>query len=217
MRLDQRRDGLLAQFLERLGVPEERGDVDEQVLVQLVDLVGVPAKQLAVLGHVRDAVQPHPALDAPQDGALLVAAEIAARLGQHEARISLKPPGLLFGLQDGRRLAAPDVGLPEIFHDGLGHLVGRKDAVHQSGGDGAARHVAELGGLGSCAMVSPPAPRIARTPSVPSEPAPENRTQTARSCRSSARERKKKSMGIRMPCCVTGSARYRTPSRMPRY
>ena len=33
---------------------------------------------------------------------------------------------------------------------------------------------------GSCAMVSPPAPRIARTPSVPSEPAPEKRMQIAR-------------------------------------
>ena len=63
------------------------------------------------------------------------------------ARMSWKPPGFAFGLQDGRRLAAPDVGLPEVFRDGLGHLVGRQDVIHQPGGDGAARHVAVLGGL----------------------------------------------------------------------
>ena len=44
--LDQRRNGLLAQFLERLGVPEERRDVDQQVLEQLVDLIGVLRSRL---------------------------------------------------------------------------------------------------------------------------------------------------------------------------
>ena len=70
---------------------------------------------------------------------------------------------------------------------------------------------------GSCAMASPPAPRTALTPRVPSEPAPEKRMQIARSCRSSAKERKKKSTGIRMPSCVTGLDRERTPSRIDRY
>ena len=136
---------LLAQFLERLGVAEERRDVDQQVLEQLADLVRVLAKQLAVLGHVRDAVQSHAAFDAPQDGALLVAAEIAARLGQHEGQDVLDAARLPFGLQDGRRLAAPDVGMPEVFQERLGHPIGRKDVIDQSRGDGAARHGVELG------------------------------------------------------------------------
>lgn len=69
----------------------------------------------------------------------------------------------------------------------------------------------------SCASVSPPPPRTARTPSDPSEPDPEKRMPMACSWRSSARARKKKSMGMRMPCSVTGSVKNSMPLRIPKY
>ena len=139
---------LLTQFLERLGVAEERRDVDQQVLQQLADLMRVLRKQAAVLGHVRDAVQSHPAFDAPEDGALLVAAKIAARLGQHEGQDVLDASRLSFGLKDGRRLSAPDIGMPEVFQQRLGHPIRRKDVIDQSRGNRAARHRVELGRAG---------------------------------------------------------------------
>ena len=37
--------------------------------------------------------------------------------------------------------------MPEVFQEGLGHPIRRKDVIHQPGGDRAARHVAELGRL----------------------------------------------------------------------
>ena len=75
-------------------------------------------KQGAVLGHIRDAVQSHPAFDAPEDGALLVAPKIAARLGQHEGQDVLNAFRLRIGLKNGRRLSAPDVGMLEVFQRG---------------------------------------------------------------------------------------------------
>ena len=61
------------------------------------------------------SMQPHPALDAPQDGALLVAPEITARLSPNEVEDFIETVRLAFGLQDACRLATPDIGLLEIL------------------------------------------------------------------------------------------------------
>ena len=71
-----------------------------------------------------------------------------------------------------------------------------------------------LAEAGSCTKTTPAFSLMARRPSVPSEPMPERITPMLRSCRSSARERKKKSIGRRRPRGATGSSRCSTPCRM---
>ena len=67
----------------------------------------------------------------------------------------------------------------------------------------------------SCTMDIPLAAWMARRPMDPSVPVPERMTQTAFSPRSSARDRKKKSMGIRMPRKVlSGTVSWRARWKM---
>ena len=58
---------------------------------------------------------------------------------------------------------------------------------------------------GSCTRVTPPAPRMARKPSVPSVPVPERMMPMAFSCWSSASDRRKASIGIRCPRGSSGT------------
>ena len=67
---------------------------------------------------------------------------------------------------------------------------------------------------GSCASTSPAFSLMARAPCVPSEPMPESSTPMLDPCRSSARERKKKSIGRRRPRGAVGSKRCSLPCRM---
>ena len=67
---------------------------------------------------------------------------------------------------------------------------------------------------GSCTNTTPPFSLMARNPSVPSEPMPERITPMLCSCRSCARERRKKSIGKRSPRGDAGSSRCSTPCRM---
>ncbi len=68
-----------------------------------------------------------------------------------------------------------------------------------------------LADAGAWAKTLPAFSRIAPRPRVPSEPMPESTTPTLRGPRSSASERKKKSIGRRWPRGATGSRRWRTP------
>ena len=61
--------------------------------------------------------QSHPAFDAPENGALLVASKITARLGQHEGKDVLNASGFCRGLKDRRPSPAVDIGMPKIFQD----------------------------------------------------------------------------------------------------
>ena len=71
--------------------------------------------------------------------------------------------------------------------------------------------LSNLAEAGSCTKVTPPFSLMARRPSVPSEPIPDRMTPMLRSCWSSARERKKKSIGRRRPCGAMRSSRCRHP------
>ena len=75
---DQRDDHPLAQRFPRLGVAEEPGHVDQQVVGQRGHLGRALPQELHVLAHVGEARQAHAPLDPPQDGRLLVPAEILA-------------------------------------------------------------------------------------------------------------------------------------------
>ena len=70
-----RGEDLRLQRLEDLRVPEERGDVDEDVLVERADLVGVPLEQRQVALESVHAAQRHPAGQAPLEGRRLVLAK----------------------------------------------------------------------------------------------------------------------------------------------
>ncbi len=71
-----------------------------------------------------------------------------------------------------------------------------------------------LADSGAWTKTTPAFSLIARRPSVPSEPIPERMTPMLLSCQSSARERKKKSIGRRSPRGAAGSSRCSVPWRM---
>ena len=86
----------------------------------------------------------HPPLDAAQDGARLVEAEIDAGFFAEQAEqvvelvlLGDQPAGLV-----GRAL---EVGMADELEQGFGHQFGRQDEIGQSGGDGATGHAAEFG------------------------------------------------------------------------
>ncbi len=73
-----------------------------------------------------------------------------------------------------------------------------------------------LADAGSCTNTAPPPPCTARRPSVPSDPVPDRMTAAALSPESSARERKKKSMGILAPADLSCSVSWSLPWKMER-
>ncbi len=68
-----------------------------------------------------------------------------------------------------------------------------------------------LAEAGACTKTTPAFSLMARRPSVPSEPMPERMTPMLLSCWSSARERKKKSIGRRSPRGAAGSKQVQRP------
>lgn len=71
-----------------------------------------------------------------------------------------------------------------------------------------------LAEAGACTKTTPAFSLMARRPSVPSEPIPDRMTPMLRVSQSSARERKKKSIGRRKPRGAAGSSRCSTPCRI---
>jgi len=133
--------------LPRIGIAEEVGHADDGLLEQEVRLGGVGPEKGQVLAGIAHAVDVHAPLQAPQQGALLVAGEIVAgALGDR--------------LQDARQNVLGDVRMGPAFppaplgfglgvgEEGGGHVAWTQDIVHQIGGDGAVRHALEAGGLG---------------------------------------------------------------------
>ncbi len=75
---DEPREHLGPERLERLRIPEEAGDVDEQLLEQELHLGGMLLQVAAVEFRGRDVVLRHAALDPADDRALLVLGEVVA-------------------------------------------------------------------------------------------------------------------------------------------
>ena len=76
--LEQARDDLFLEYLERVGIPEKARDVDQQVAKQGRYLARVALEPLDVVIDRVDTQHVHPAVDPAQKGILLVAAEIVA-------------------------------------------------------------------------------------------------------------------------------------------
>ena len=74
----QRGEDLGAQLLPDLGVAEEAGDADQQLLEQEVGFLRVVAQVAHEVADVGELVQPHAALDAAVERALLVVREVMA-------------------------------------------------------------------------------------------------------------------------------------------
>jgi len=68
----QARDHRLFEHLERGGIAEEVGDADQQVAKQRLELLRVVARQAQVVLGLRDLVQRHAPLYAPQQRGFFV-------------------------------------------------------------------------------------------------------------------------------------------------
>ena len=144
----------LPQLVEAPLVPEERGDLDEEVLVERLDLGRVLAQQLQVRGHVLRLPDRHAPGQAPLEGRRLVLAEVDAGRRPHERDDLCQVGGS--GLHRRRRLAAAEIrvagqpgqlgaerrqGQAEVDHAGvdrvLRHLAGARRARVLREGDPA--------------------------------------------------------------------------------
>ena len=76
---DQRTDRFFSQGLIRLRIAEEMGDIDQHLLKERFNLLGMRLEAVDVLVQVFDQADFHAPLDAPQEGALLVQRKIVAR------------------------------------------------------------------------------------------------------------------------------------------
>ncbi len=131
---------LLLERREGLRVPEETRDVDQQVVEQGMDLRGFFAEIGEVVGHPFELVQGHPPLDAPADGAFLVAGKIMPRHPlddpQDFIQFRLQP---LFA-QGSSHLAPGLAALALVAEQFPAHLLGRQDEIDQPRLDGRPGH-----------------------------------------------------------------------------
>lgn len=139
---DEPRDHDALERLERAGVAEEVGHVDEKILVELLQLVRLRVNEAQVVVEPIDALHRHAPLDASLDRGLLVVREVVTeRIAEEDVEL-LHPrrlrPGAARRHEEGMlrhlRERGPDGG-------------GRERAVDDAGLDRAARHAVELRGL----------------------------------------------------------------------
>src|SRR6185312_13763044 len=71
---------LLSEEFEDLGIAEETGDIDEQVLGEKIELVGVLPKHLEITAEVDDASDRHAPLDTALQCAGLIEREVVRGL-----------------------------------------------------------------------------------------------------------------------------------------
>ena len=139
---------LVPQHLEGLGVTEEAGDADQQVLVEQVELVGIVGQAPGVVLDVGVAqVQGQPPGNAAGDGGRLIAGEIDV-VGPVEQvqdrRHAPERPLLVAHAMHG----AQGLRIGGEFHQGLGHVLGHEDGIHAAGVDGALGHAVKACRLG---------------------------------------------------------------------
>ena len=76
--LHERREHGLPEDLERLRIPKEAGDADEQFLKQGIEFRRIGLQKPEILSLVLDLVHIHPAFDAPMNRILFIAREIVS-------------------------------------------------------------------------------------------------------------------------------------------
>ena len=134
---EESRNDFLPQNLEGLGITEEAGHADEDVLAEGFRLLRVFPQQRDVFAESPGFVHRHAALDAAQDGVRFVGAEIVAGPVLDDGANGLQffvegvgPAGT------GREGAGPVGDLGDLFRQ----LLRAENEVRHPGGDGAPRH-----------------------------------------------------------------------------
>ena len=136
--LDDGRDHLRGENLERRRLAKEPGDADQEVAGQLFHLARRGPQHLDVVGHPFQVGQTHAALDSTGESVALVAPEVLARMRPQHGQDRVH----LIGDSVRRRLVqvAVEVRVFDEATDDLGHGIDREGAVGQFGGHRAARH-----------------------------------------------------------------------------
>ena len=142
---EQLGENLLRQRLERLGIAEKAGDVDEHVLVERLDLARIRAQVLLVFRERLDLVHHHPPLDAPLHGVRLVVGEIDARRPSHDFRDASVAHAFLPAAVFLRRHR--DVRMPRDARDFPRDVLRRQHEIHAPRGHRALRHRVMLRGF----------------------------------------------------------------------
>jgi hypothetical protein len=142
----------LVERLEGPRISEERGDADQQVAEERLDLRGGLLEEADVVLQSGDLVHRHPPLDAAVHRVRLVLREVVARLrAQHHEHVVQGVPGCGGLLQNRQAAAEPaDVG-----NQLRAHLPRRQHEVHAARGDGVLRHAVELRRLGQLGQHQP--------------------------------------------------------------
>ncbi len=138
--LQQARESLRLQRLERLRIAEKGGDADENVLIQRLDFGRIALQEAGVFAAARQLEQRHPAADAPVQRVGLILREVdTGILAQcREDLVDLLQVRCLFP-------AVPDATLEQIRKTGdprqLARDRGRRQhEIDPARGNGAARH-----------------------------------------------------------------------------
>ncbi len=140
--LDQAGNDLARQRFHRLGIAEEGGDADQQILEQQLGLFRAAPQAPQVILMAADVVEAHAPFDPADQRALLVEAEVVAG-ARPQKTDDLQH--LLMGIAQIflRRLA--DIGVAAVAEKLPRNAVHRQDEVRHPGRNRAARH-AVVGG-----------------------------------------------------------------------
>ena len=136
-----------AKGVPRVGIAEEAGDVDHEVIAEGGDFGGGLAEVAGVVAHGVELVEAHAAFDAADDGRFFVAAEIVMGAGAEDGEHF----GQGFGFADGEGGGfggAGGVAVGGVADDGFGHFGDAEDGVGEAGIDEAAGHGGVFGGFG---------------------------------------------------------------------
>lgn len=135
--LEQVRDHVLFEDGPFLSVAEEFGHADQKIVEQVLRLVGGGAEQFDIGGQLVDQQRLHPALDAAQEGAALVAVEVVAGLLAQQPGDRVQRLDRAGGLDvlAGRCLGPAEAprSLFDQRHEAVRDLVHGKDGIGQCG------------------------------------------------------------------------------------
>ena len=141
----QDRRGL--EGVEGLGVAKELGDADEELTEQRLDLTAIGLEPLDVVRGALNMQHLHAALQPPDQGRVLVAAEIVRAAGVQEGRdlgqVLLEVAALAVAIL---LLRNPDQ-MRGIVDELPRHGLDRHDVIDQAGGRRAARHALQGRGI----------------------------------------------------------------------
>ena len=140
----QRRDHLGLELLPDLGVAEEAGHADQQLVKQQRRFLRVLAQVTDIIGDLRQLVQAHAPFDAAVQGVFFVERKIMPGLAAQHQHHFLQAALVVVG-QIQRRPGNQQRDVLDVGRDPVGQFVGRRHHVGEAGVDRAPWHGVELG------------------------------------------------------------------------